>query len=523
LVGCGDDDDDESGNGTASTSTGTAGTGTAAVTGTSAGLAKAGGRLVVVAAGDPHSIDPHRSTGGADHQYFWTIFDNLVNYNKQAELDESISLAQSWEVVDGTRINFKLRPAINFHDGTPFNAEAVKINIERGQDESIASVARPALLPITKVEVTDEHSVSFILDEPNSALLANLGDRAGTIFSPAAIEKFGEDTGRNPVGTGPFMFKEWLQADHVSVVRNPDYWGKDADGSVLPYLDEVRWNVVPDAGVAVANLETGDADIVSVSAIDAGRLESNDDYQIDEFVGTNWWGFYINQALPPMDDVHFRRAVAFACDKAALIQALTNGKSPPGVSLFTPASWAFNPAIKAIDFNLDEARRELAQSKYPDGASFEALTATQFAQMTELQKQMLAELNIDVTITPVTTAEMAQRMFFQKNVQTISASLSLHVEPDSQASQGVGSQGLYNPGALPNAEVDGLIVKARQTYDREERKGYYDQIAQLAVDQVFHVYSFYGVAFTAARKRVQNLDTLVGAEGKQRYKTIWLS
>jgi peptide/nickel transport system substrate-binding protein len=317
-----------------------------------------------------------------------------------------------------------------------------------------------------------------------------------------------------------FIFKEWMQSDHVRVTRNPNYWGKDANGLQLPYLDEVRWNVVPDAGVQVANLETGAADIVAVPATDVDRLAAN--YQIDEFVGTNWWGLYVNQARPPMDDVHFRRAVAFALDKDALVRALTKGKSPRGVSLFTPASWAFNPAIKAIDFNLDEARRELAQSKYPNGARFEALTATSFAQMTELQKQMLTKLNIDMTITPVTTAEMAQRMFVRKDVHTISASLSLTVEPDSQALQGVGSQGLYNPGGLPNPEVDGLIVKARQTYDRNERKAYYDRIAQLAVDQVFHVYSFYGVAYSAAPKRVQNLNTLIGAEGKQRYKDLWV-
>jgi peptide/nickel transport system substrate-binding protein len=218
LVGCSSTNNNNSALATRAPSTvapagsparaGTAAPGTPAARGSPAAIApgKPGGNLVTIVRDNPTSLDPHTGQGGGDHQFFWTMHDNLVNYNQQGELDPSQSLAQSWEIAGGTQITFKLRSGIKFTDGTPFDAAAVKFNIDRNLDPATKSAAFAQMSAIDSVQVVDPTTVVFKLKEPNAALLTNLGDRGGAIISPTAAQKFGKDYGLNPVGT-PTAFR----------------------------------------------------------------------------------------------------------------------------------------------------------------------------------------------------------------------------------------------------------------------------------------------------------------------------
>ncbi len=520
LVGCGDDST------SAGTPTPLSQVTQVAAQPTAAGVkAKVGGKILTTIASDPTSLDPHTGQGGGDHQHFWTIFDNLVNYDQKGNLDASISLASKWEIVNGTQINFTLRPGIKFHDGTPFNAAAVKYNIERIQDEKTQSSARAQILPVTKIETPNETTVNFILDKPNAALLTLLGDRGGAIISPASIDKFGKDTGRNPVGTGPFRLKEWQQGDHLTVVKSPDYWGKDANGTQYPYIDELRWNLIPDSTVALANLESGTIDIAGVAPADITRIKGTNKYGVATFVGTGWTGAYMNHALAPIDDLHFRRAMAFAIDKAAVVQAITLGQAPAGIGPLPPSSWGWNSKLKPIDFNLAEAKREMALSATPGGGKIETqlINTPTNVQLGELWKQMLKQINVDLVVTPGTTAQQTDRAFVKHDVHLNVSGFSLRTDPDGVLAETLGSKGFYNMGNKPNLELDGLIDKGRQTYDINQRKAFYDQVQQIAIDQVYDIYTYYTVVYSAGQSKVQNMDTIWGAEGKQRYKLLWLS
>jgi peptide/nickel transport system substrate-binding protein len=522
AVACGKNDNKgNSGSGASATGPATQPPRASAVVGNAV---KTGGRVVAIVSSDPTGMDPHTGQGGGDHQFFWTVFDNFVNYNQKGELDPAISLAEKWEIVGGTRINFTLRQGITFHDGTPFNAQAVKYNIERVQNEATKSSARAQILPVTKIEVVNDTTMAFVLDKPNAALLTNLGDRGGAIISPASIEKYGKDTGRNPVGTGPFKFKEWAQGDHVTVVKNTGYWGKDAAGTAFPYLDEMRWNVVPDATVAVANLQSGTADVIFPLAGDRDRIKSDARFQVEEAISGGWSGSYINQALAPMDDLHFRRAVALAHDRAAVVQAVTLGQGRPAKGPMGPASWAYNPNLNGLDFNLAEAQKELAQSKYPNGTRVEVITInTQpYLQVCDLLKQMLKKINVDLDVKPIAVAELTNRAYVVKDAPVTQAGLSARADPDGLLGESLHSQGFYNPGHLPNPQVDDLVEKARQTYVQDERKKFYDQLQQLAIDQVFDIYLYYSNAIAAAPSKVKNLSTIWGVEGKQRWKQLWI-
>jgi peptide/nickel transport system substrate-binding protein len=486
-------------------------------------LGKAGGNLVTIAA-DPTSLDPHTGQGGGDHQFFWTMHDNLVNYDQQGNLDPSQSLAQSWEIVGGTQITFKLRSGIKFTDGTAFDAAAVKFNIDRNLDPATKSAAFAQMSTIDSVQVVDPTTVVFKLKEPNAALLTNLGDRGGAIISPTAAQKFGKDYGRNPVGTGPFVLKEWVQSDHLTVSKNPNYWAKDSAGTTYPYLDSVRWNVVPDPTVALANLDAGTVDVYVLSPSAVDNISKNSKYQVTSVKGGGWSGVYVNQALAPLDDVHFRRALGRSIDKAAILQAVFFGKGVLGIGPLGASSWAFNTSLKGLDFDLTAAKQELAQSKNPNGAKVEIITINSdiYPQHTELWKQMASKIGIDLTITPLVTAELTNRDYVVKDAPLNLAGFSARVDPDGMTADVLGSQGFYNPGHQPNAQLDDLIAKARQTYDQTERKKLYDQVQQLAIDQVYDYYVLYQTLYAAGQSKVKNLNSLWGPEGKQRYKWLFL-
>ena len=170
----------------------------------------------------------------SERQVLYLIFNALVKYGTDFSLQPD--LAQSWEIKnDGKQIVFKLRPGVKFHDGTPFDANAVKWNIEHRLDPAVASPQRQQLEPIIdNVQVIDPTTVAFNLKQPSPGLLGLLGERAGFMMSPAAAQKYGKEFGSNPVGTGPFVFKEWVRGSHIAVEKNPAYWeaGK-------PYLDRV--------------------------------------------------------------------------------------------------------------------------------------------------------------------------------------------------------------------------------------------------------------------------------------------
>jgi peptide/nickel transport system substrate-binding protein len=189
-----------------------------------------------------------------------------------------------------------------------------------------------------------------------------------------------------------------------------------------------------------------------------------------------------------------------------------------------PASWAYNPNLKGLDFDLGEAQKELAQSKYPNGTRVEVITInTQpYLQVCDLLKQMLKKINVDLDVKPIATAELTNRAYVVKDAPVTEAGLSARADPDGLLGESLHSQGFYNPGHLPNPQVDDLVEKARQTYVQDERKKFYDQLQQLAIDQVFDIYIYYSNAIAAAPSKVKNLSTIWGVEGKQRWKQLWI-
>src|SRR5215467_13795143 len=191
-----------------------------------------GGTLNVGLPSDSKTMDPIYSVQFTERQVLYLVFNTLVRYGPDFSIHPE--LAEGWRVEDGgKRVTFKLRQGVQFHDGTPFDAAAVKWNIDRRLDPAVASPQREQLDPIiSAVEVVDGRTVAFVLKAPYAGLLSLLGELLWYKTSTTASEKLGKDFGNAPLGTGPFVFKEWVRGSHLAVERNATYWetGK-------PYLD----------------------------------------------------------------------------------------------------------------------------------------------------------------------------------------------------------------------------------------------------------------------------------------------
>src|SRR5579864_7069348 len=182
-----------------------------------------GGMLRVALSGDIVTLDPHLSGAAIDRQAYQNIFDKLVDTDEHLTIVPM--LATSWTVSpDGRTVTFKLRQGVKFHDGTPFGADAVKINFDRMLDPKFPPIRKAEMRPVQRVAVIDPSTVEVVMDRPYSPLLYALTDRAGMMLSPAALAKDGMNFGQHPVGAGPFRFVERVPNDHITFERNPDYW-----------------------------------------------------------------------------------------------------------------------------------------------------------------------------------------------------------------------------------------------------------------------------------------------------------
>jgi peptide/nickel transport system substrate-binding protein len=204
------------------------------------------------------------------------------------------------------------------------------------------------------------------------------------------------------------------------------------------------------------------------------------------------------------------------------LKAVQFGRGRAGIGPIAVGTWAFNESIKGLDYDLAEAKKELAASGYPSGTKVEMITINTafYTQHSELWKEMLSKIGIDLQIVPLAVAELTNRTFVLKNAPMQLAGFSLRADPDGTISETLRSDGFYNPGHLPNPELDGLIDKARETYVQAERKSYYDKIQQIAIDQVYDWYVFYGYSYTSAPKSVLNMGQYYGGEGKPRYANL---
>jgi peptide/nickel transport system substrate-binding protein len=488
---------------------------------------KYGGHLRVGYALEPTSLDPIVGRSGGDTYYFRQMFDQLVDADQAGAPDASSSLATAWEISENPHaITFTLREGVKFHDGSPFNAEAVKKNIERVLDPATKATPRSAFTIVSSIDVLGEHKVRFNLSGPWASGLGFLADRGGTMSSPTAFTALLQDYGWKPNGTGPFKLAEVVTGSFVRMVRNENYWGKDKAGNKLPYLDEITIKVIKDETVLASALKAGEIDVAYLPNRDVDAFLADPKFNVEKMEGGGIATLLaFNPDVPPMNDINLRRAVAHAINPADVNKAVYFDKAVIAKSGMWPVnSWAYQPSPAYLPYDLKKAREALAAAGKPNGFELNIVTwnSPLHQQAAEIARAQLGRVGIKASIEVLTVGPATEKFFAGKASPVFLTSWSRYPEPDFIASTNYKSGAYYNASKQVNAEIDALIQQGAATYDQGKRKEIYAKVNDYELGQVLWRPMLYSVTHAAAPKKVQNLKSLLSWDGKMSLKQIWI-
>lgn len=483
-----------------------------------------GGTLRVAVSGDAGELDPHKATVGTTRRFARLIYNSLTNSDAAGNIIPE--LAESWSTPDPRTYVFKLRKGVKFHDGTDFNAEAVKFNFDRILAPETKAFMRGQFVGAgeTSVDVVDEYTARFSLKTSNAAFPSFMAEiMAGGIISPAALKKWGDQINVHPVGTGPFEFVEWVKDDHMTVKRFEGYWRKDEKGSPLPYLDQIIFRPIPDSTVRLTDLRTGNVDLVdTVLPSDVATVAA------DKNLKTVDWGnarfmIMLNCSVPPFNNKALRQAVAWALDGETLHRAIYVGIGAAAQAPLDPKHWAFDPQGKFYAKDLVRAKAKLAEGGKPNGFKFEAKNFNRPLEVRVAQavKGQLAEAGINMEILLVEERQLGSDRVAAKYEAIFSTGVGMPADPDVELYPSYHSKGARNYAKCGNPDLDQLLDKAQQVPDQAERKTLYAKAQAMILDDSSHIYLHHDALTTAMNQKVQGFIPNIGLYHLQ-FDWIWL-
>lgn len=317
------------------------------------------------------AIDPHQGLSSELGIFLTSVYDPLVWQTQEGKFVPG--LAERWEVPpDGKVYTFYLRKGVKFHDGTPFNAEAVKFSFDRIVDPNLKSQKAINMLgAYDHTEVVDEYTARVYLKEPYAPFLDSVSQVYLAMVSPTAVQKWGADYRDHQVGTGPFMIKEYVAKDHITLVKNPDYnWAPEFMEHQGPaYLDEITFRFYPDAATRAPALEAGEADVMGeVPPQDATRLQASGKFVLlPTRIPGQSLQFFLNTEKFPTDDVRVRQAMLYAVDREAIVNAVFRAFSPVAWGPLSAATPFYSKAVEGMyAYDLNKAKALLAEAGFRD-------------------------------------------------------------------------------------------------------------------------------------------------------------
>ena len=325
---------------------------------------------------DSTSLDPITTTEGEAFKVTTNIFETLLNYGEQ-DTTLKPGLAVKWDASDdGLTYTLHLRKDVKFHDGTDFNAEAVKYNFDRwmnGDEEKFpyygmfGGYKKDKGHVIKDIKILDDHKIQFILKRPQAPFLKNLAMTSFGIASPEAIEKYGDKFREHPVGTGPYQFVEWKPNDRIVLEKNEDYWDEEK-----PKLKKIIFRAIPENSARLNALKTGEIDLMDgVNPSDIESIKSDPNLKIIERPSMNIGYLGLTTTRKPLDNKLVRQALNHAVDKQAIIDSFYGGLADPAKNPLPPSLEGYNDKVEPYPYDLKKAKELLKEAGYPDGFSME--------------------------------------------------------------------------------------------------------------------------------------------------------
>ncbi|MCH6265040.1 glutathione ABC transporter substrate-binding protein [Neobacillus citreus] len=446
---------------------------------------KEGNSLTIAVSANLISMDPQDTNDTLSGSIQSTMLEGLVGFDKDMKMIPV--LAESYEASDDAKVfTFKLRQGVKFHDGTPFNAEAVKVNIDRVANPENKLKRYSMFELVEKTEAVDEYTFRVTLKEPFGAMLNNFAHPAARLMSPAAIEKYGKDVATHPVGTGPFKFAEWDQSDHLSVEKNPDYWQKG-----LPKVDGIKFKPVPENGARVAMLQTGEADyIYPIPTEQAESINGKDGIVVENKQSIVARYMTMNTTKKPYNDVKVRQAINYAINKEAFLKVVYSGYGSKLDSII-PEKLQFYSKQTPYPYDPEKAKKLLKEAGYENGFETTIWGANSSTTMKAMEfiQQQLSQVGIKVSVVPMESGTLSDKIWNVQNPKDAEVELYYGGWSSSTGDADWGIRPLlagqsappksYNTAYYENKKVDELIKSALQTADSGKRKEAYAEIQKL--------------------------------------------
>ncbi|HVV93161.1 MAG TPA: ABC transporter substrate-binding protein [Hyphomicrobiales bacterium] len=485
-----------------------------------AGTPRRGGTLNACMIYNPAALDPITGRNGPDFNTLLALYDGLTTLDPTT-LDPKPGLAKSWTWKDPKTLVLDLQENVTFHDGTAFDAEAAKFNLDRARTAP-RSNAKADASTVESVEVTGKHQVTLHLPQPNAALLTILADRPGLMVSPTSIKNAKDgNVDRAPVGTGPFKFVSWQDNVRIELVRNDKYWR-----SGLPYLDRLVLNIINEQQTALRTLIAGQNDLGINLDIQLKKVADRSPNLVTTLVPEMYiWGAYLNYGHPPLDNVKIRQALSYGIDRDAMNKVLASGLDLAGNGVIPSWHWACDPAsYNLYTYQPDKARKLLAEAGHPDGIEIPMLG---WSDQTSMQRQelaitQLAKAGIRVKLTPGTPQGTALEFFGpHKNGSARLAGMGGYGDPSQQYDNLFGGKAFYNASGIELPGYRALYEATLATTDREERKKAFAKLQRFVIENALILTFLFQTAPIIASKKVQGVvvDRLV----KPRFHEAWLA
>jgi peptide/nickel transport system substrate-binding protein len=440
----------------------------------------------------------------------YALYDPLIKRTADGGLKPY--LAESMEPdEDLTTWTLKLRPEVQFHDGTPLDAQAMKTIFDTYLTAPTSNVAA-SLSEVTSLDVVDDLTVQYQLAKTNAAFPDVLTGPAGWPFSPTAAAEFGEDAGANPVGTGPFRFVSWQRDSTLVVEKNENYWQEG-----LPYLDGITFRPIPDEDTRLASLQSGDIDVLQTlrqTAIARVRdIDGVDDY---EHLGNNSGGSIINTTRPPFDDVRVRRALAYALDHDALA-ANRDNMTPVATQYVSPDSPFYSEDVAAAFPGSDPERAQELYDEYvndpkrsdglpvgtPISLTFSCPPDPSLSELSQLYQSFWTPLGMEVELVAVEQATLIQDAL-SRDYDVQCFRFSSEDDPYFIFSDAF-TEGPLNFTGYTSPEIDEQLEVLRTTTDLQQRKDAIEQVGRHMAEAVPNLFTSYTLSDVAVRDEVKNL------------------
>ena len=452
--------------------------------------------LVVAQAANPTTMDPHDTQDTLAYGIQKTMYEGLLGFDKDMKVVPVLAEGMPQLAKDAKSVTFKLKKGIKFQDGTDFNAEAVKINLDRLKDPANKLKRASLFAAVDHVEVIDPNTVKVVLNKPFAAIVQTFAHPAAMFISPKAIKEYGKEVSRHPVGTGLFQFVEWKDSQYVVVKKFDGYWDKNNSAKV----NKITFKPIPEAGSRVAMLKTGEVQFVfplPSEQVESVKTDKNVAVDRSQSIIERYVTFNVKQK--PFEDKRVRQALNYAVDKETMIKVTYKGYGTVAESAIAPKVWGFQKQ-QMYPYDVEKAKKLLAEAGYPDGfeTTIWAANSTEVTRYAEFIQQQWQAVGVKAKVQPMEYVTLVNQMSVKPEVSKMLTNMGGWSPSTGEADWGIRPlltkdmfpTAGFNVGFYSNDQLEKDVEIGLRSADEKERLSAYADAQKTIVEDAPWVFLF---------------------------------